>query len=56
MYFIQVKPAIYIRTGNDYSGRLLLRMPKTLHQRLAEAAEKEGVSLNQYIVFLLSNA
>ncbi|MGB3641231.1 MAG: toxin-antitoxin system HicB family antitoxin [Rivularia sp. (in: cyanobacteria)] len=31
-------------------------MPKTLHDRLAEAADTEGVSLNQYIVFLLSNS
>ncbi|MEM6753700.1 MAG: type II toxin-antitoxin system HicB family antitoxin [Cyanobacteria bacterium P01_C01_bin.38] len=42
-------------SDNNYSGKLLLRMPKTLHHRLAEAAQKEGVSLNQYIVFLLSN-
>ncbi len=42
-------------TDNNYSGKLLLRMPKTLHRHLAEAADKEGVSLNQYIVFLLSS-
>ncbi|MEL6460368.1 MAG: type II toxin-antitoxin system HicB family antitoxin [Cyanobacteria bacterium J06621_15] len=42
-------------TDDTYSGKLLLRMPKTLHHRLADAAEAEGVSLNQYIVFLLSN-
>lgn len=42
-------------TDDNYSGKLLLRMPKSLHRRLAEAADKEGVSLNQYIVFLLSN-
>ncbi|MFN4073287.1 MAG: toxin-antitoxin system HicB family antitoxin [Thermus sp.] len=38
----------------EYSGRVLLRMPKSLHRRLAEEAEREGVSLNQYIVSLLS--
>lgn len=43
-------------TDDNYSGKLLLRMPKTLHHRLAEAADEEGVSLNQYIVFLLSNS
>ncbi|GET42896.1 type II toxin-antitoxin system HicB family antitoxin [Microseira wollei] len=37
-----------------YSGKLLLRMPKSLHRRLAQQAERENVSLNQYIVFLLS--
>lgn len=38
----------------EYSGRILLRMPKSLHRRLAEEAEAEGVSLNQYILSLLS--
>lgn len=39
---------------DSYSGKLLVRMPKSLHRRLAETAESEGVSLNQYIVCLLS--
>ncbi len=38
----------------EYSGRILLRLPKYLHRRLAEMAKEEGVSLNQYIVSLLS--
>ena len=38
----------------EYSGRVLVRMPKSLHRRLAEEAEAEDVSLNQYIVSLLS--
>ncbi|OCQ97053.1 antitoxin HicB [Nostoc sp. MBR 210] len=41
-------------TDDQYSGKLLLRMPKSLHRRLAEASEQENVSLNQYILFLLS--
>lgn len=36
------------------SGRLLLRIPRTLHASLIESAKKEGVSLNQHLVFLLS--
>ena len=43
-------------TENEYSGRLLLRIPKSLHRHLSEGAEKEGVSLNQYILSLLSEA
>lgn len=43
-------------TDDTYSGKLLLRMPKSLHRRLAQTAELEGVSLNQYIVSLLSAA
>jgi predicted RNase H-like HicB family nuclease len=38
----------------EYSGKFVVRLPKRLHRRLAEAAEREGVSLNQYIVGLLS--
>jgi len=29
-------------------------MPKSLHRRLAEKADRENVSLNQYIVSVLS--
>jgi antitoxin HicB len=43
-------------TEISYSGKLLLRIPKSLHRRLAETAEKEGVSLNQYILSILSEA
>ena len=38
------------------SGRLLLRMPRTLHAELAQLAEKRGVSLNQLIVGLLAGS
>jgi|LGOV01.1.fsa_nt_gb predicted RNase H-like HicB family nuclease len=36
------------------SGKFALRMPKSLHHKLTEGAEAEGVSLNQYIVTLLA--
>jgi hypothetical protein len=36
------------------SGRLLLRMPRTLHADLARAAEREGTSLNQFITAALA--
>jgi len=35
-------------------GRLTLRLPDTLHQQLASLAEEEGVSLNQFIVYALT--
>jgi RNA polymerase sigma-B factor len=41
---------------SKHSGRLLLRMPQSLHAELAEAAEREDVSLNQYITNALSAA
>jgi predicted RNase H-like HicB family nuclease len=40
----------------QYSGKVLVRMPRVLHARLVGAAEVEEVSLNQYIVYLLSTA
>ncbi|NUT54680.1 MAG: toxin-antitoxin system HicB family antitoxin [Thermoleophilia bacterium] len=36
------------------SGRLLLRMPAELHAELAQCAEREGVSLNQFITRTLA--
>lgn len=41
-------------TMTAYSGKTMLRMPTYLHKRLAENAKREGTSLNQYIVTLLS--
>ncbi len=40
----------------EYSGKLLLRMPKSLHRDLAHKAEVEAVSLNQYISSVLSRS
>lgn len=40
--------------GEEYSGKFVVRLPKTLHRKLARNAHKENVSLNQYVVFLLS--
>lgn len=37
-----------------FSGKFVLRIPKSLHCRLALEAEKEGVSLNQYALYKLS--
>lgn len=40
----------------EYSGKILVRMPQFLHRRLAEQAKTEGVSLNQYVVACLTDA
>ncbi len=37
-----------------YSGQFKLRIPRSLHRSLAERSKKEGVSMNQYCVYLLS--
>jgi hypothetical protein len=44
------------RGEQTFSGRLLLRMPSTLHADLSRAAEAEGTSLNQFIVTALSRS
>ncbi len=40
----------------EYSGRTLLRMPRSLHRDLADKARLEKVSLNQLIVTTLARA
>jgi predicted RNase H-like HicB family nuclease len=40
--------------ADKYSGKFVVRLPKSLHRRLAIEAEKEGVSLNQYTLYKLS--
>jgi antitoxin HicB len=44
------------RSDSTHSGRLLVRMPKTLHAQLTRAAEKDGVSLNQFITGALASS
>ncbi|MBR3746375.1 MAG: toxin-antitoxin system HicB family antitoxin [Selenomonadaceae bacterium] len=38
-----------------YNGRLNLRIPKSLHRKLAENAKREGVNLNQMAIYLLAD-
>ena len=38
----------------EYSGKFNVRLPKSLHRALSESAERDGVSLNQYVVMLLA--
>lgn len=40
----------------EYSGKFIVRLPKSLHRSLAQRAEAEGVSLNQLVVSLLSSS
>ena len=40
--------------NEKYSGQFKLRIPKSLHRSLAESAKREGISMNQYCVYLLS--
>ena len=47
---------IFVPIEEEYSGQLRLRMPNSLHKRLAEHAKEEQISLNQYCIYLLSRA
>ena len=48
------EPTILDIDEPDYSGKFNLRVPRALHRTLADTAEQQGVSLNQYVVSLLS--
>lgn len=38
----------------NYSGQFKLRIPRSLHRSLAEHSQREGISMNQYCVYLHS--
>ncbi len=38
----------------DFSGKFVLRIPRSLHKSLSVEARREGVSLNQYVAHVLS--
>ena len=40
----------------EYSGRVNVRLPRSLHRRLAERAAYEGVSLNTLVISLLERS
>ncbi len=39
---------------DGYSGQFKLRIPRSLHKTLAEHSKREGISMNQYCLYLLS--
>ena len=38
----------------EYSGQFKLRIPKSLHRDLAQHSKEEGISMNQYCLYLLT--
>lgn len=40
--------------ASEYSGQFKLRIPKSLHKSLAEHSKAEGISMNQYCLYLLT--
>jgi len=41
--------------SEKFSGKFVLRLPKSLHAKLAMEAEQEGISLNQYALYKLAH-
>lgn len=57
--YIEVKlennlPIPVPEAAENYSGKFVVRLPKSLHQRLTIEANKEGVSLNQLALYKLA--
>ena len=44
------------RPLDEYSGKFVVRMTKSLHRDLVDASNREGVSLNQYVTTELARA
>lgn len=43
-------PFPYSIQSDEFSGRVTLRLPKTLHAKVSRKADQEGISVNQYLV------
>lgn len=57
MFEAAIKKEIEINEPDNlesYSGQFKLRIPRSLHHSLAEHSQREGISMNQYCVYLLS--
>ena len=49
-------PEETVQEETSYSGKLMVRLPKSLHKKIAQEAEKESTSINQLIVSILSES
>ena len=50
----QTIPSPNSEDDDEYSGKFTLRLPKFLHKELSLAAQKDDISLNQYILSLVA--
>lgn len=48
--------AVPLDDFREYSGKMSLRIPRSLHKELVERARLEGVSVNAYITYKLSHS
>ena len=50
----QAIPLEEVKSAYEFSGKLNIRIPKSLHCQLSQEAKRDGVSLNQYIIYKLA--
>ena len=48
-------PEPSVRTTNNFSGKITLRMSKSLHKKVDEEAKKEGISINSFVCEAISH-
>ena len=53
-YSLRCATSLYNLPKDKYSGQFKLRVPKALHKLLSQHAKQEGISMNQYCVYLLT--
>jgi len=44
------------RLEENYSGKFVVRLPRSLHRELVEQSEQEGVSLNTWVIHILAKS
>ncbi len=50
------EPVPIPKRTDDYSGKFMVRLPKSLHRDLSHLAKQEGVSLNAFVSIALGQA
>ena len=55
-YMLENHLEIPVPTDTKYSGKFMVRIPKTLHKIITEQSKREGLSLNQYVSTVLAYA
>lgn len=48
-------PIPYPAPSDEFSGRVTLRLPKSLHAKVSKFAEQDDVSVNQYLVTAIAS-
>lgn len=47
-------PEPQIQKDEEFSGKFLVRIPKELHRELVRGSNKNGISLNQYLQYVIT--